>query len=485
MAGLIRDLSVRRKLPLIVTATSGVALLLACGAFLGYDQVTSRRAAAQAMGMMADILSAQVAVAAAFDDARGAVDVLTPLAADPQIRAAAVYRMDGRLLGEFRRTPEDQPPPSDTPGESWRGRGLEISRPVLQESRKIGTLTLKVDLVALRERLRTGVVLVLFIWAAASAGALLLSLKLGGMITGPILHLAETVRDVTTRETYDVRAVPQGRDETGQLIDGFNAMLSRIRDRDGALQSAKGELERKVAELTEIQQRLAEQQAELATYHDLVTHDVTNFAGTLMVIVEHLLSRPEGTFDPQTRDLLRRANRQVFQLNRLATNAKALHRVLRKGLPAGSPQVALGEILRRVVDIVRSVHFDRPFDAEVDCPPGLTLREIPFMENVFLNLVDNAVKHTPKDERPKIRATAVAEAGRVRIRVRGGAPADEDLRAKLFQRYARGPQSTGAGLGLAVVREIVVRAGGSMGVANARNGDGTEYFEVTLELPEA
>ncbi len=99
MAGLIRDLSVRRKLPLIVTATSGVALLLACGAFLGYDQVTSRRAAAQAMGMMADILSAQVAVAAAFDDARGAVDVLTPLAADPQIRMIELKLSQGAKPG--------------------------------------------------------------------------------------------------------------------------------------------------------------------------------------------------------------------------------------------------------------------------------------------------------------------------------------------------------------------------------------------------
>jgi two-component system sensor histidine kinase PrrB len=69
--------------------------------------------------------------------------------------------------------------------------------------------------------------------------------------------------------------------------------------------------------------------------------------------------------------------------------------------------------------------------------------------------------------------------------LRGGAPSDTELRSRLFERYSRGPHSTGAGLGLTVVREIVERAGGKLTVANASNGDGTESFEVTLDLPEA
>lgn len=486
MGSRLRDLSVRRKLPLIATVTSAVALLLASGAFLAYDLVTSRRAAVRAFGMLSDILGSQVAPAVAFDDGRIAGEVLASLSADPQIAAAAVYRQDGSLLGAYRKDPQAPLPVAGPPGDLSDGDGLIVRRAVLQERRPIGVLVLQADLALLREQLRTGVGMILLVLAVASATAFLISLKLGGMITGPILSLAGTVREVTARENYDLRAEPQGKDETGQLIDGFNAMLARIRERDAALQGAKAELERKVVEITDAQARLADQQAELATYHDLVTHDVTNFAGTLLVIMEHLLAQPEATLDPKTRELLRRANRQVYQLNRIATNAKALHRVRRKGLPPASRSMPLAGILRRVVDTVRSVHFDRPFDAEIDCPAELAPLEIPFMENVFLNLVDNAVKHTPKERRPRVGIDARRrEDGRVVVRVRGGAPSDTELRTRLFERYVRGPHSTGAGLGLTVVREIVERAGGKVKVANARTGDGAEEFEVTLELPEA
>lgn len=469
----LRDLSIRRKLPLIVSAASGVALLLASAAFLGYQSLVSRQFATRSLEMLCDILSAQVAPAVAFDDPKSGHEVLAPLRADAQVQEAVVRRVDGSTLALFRRSAEGTP--SD----------VEITRGVLQEGRVIGWLTLRGELSRLRERFVQGVGLALLVWALATTAALVLSLRMSRSITEPILSLAATVREVSSTENFDLRAEPRGRDEPGQLIDGFNEMLARLRERDIALRSAKAELERKLKELEEARDALDVRQAELATYHDLVTHDVTNFAGTVMVILEQLLDSPPGTFDARTLELRRRANRQVYQLNRLANNAKALHRVRRKGLPPGEGRVALPEMLRRVVDTVRSVHFDRPFDIELHAPPALSLREIPFMENVLLNLVDNAVKHTPKGERPKVTATAFAGEGRVRLKLKGGAPSDTELRERLFERYSRGPHSTGAGLGLTVAREIVERAGGKLTVANASNGDGSESFEVTLDLPEA
>src|SRR5688572_15007767 len=108
----LRDLSVRRKLPLIVTATSGAALLLASGAFLGYHQLVSRRAATNSLVMLCDILGAQVAPALAFDDPKSGNEVLAPLREDRQIQAVGVYRVDGTLLASFRRSEVDIPKPS-------------------------------------------------------------------------------------------------------------------------------------------------------------------------------------------------------------------------------------------------------------------------------------------------------------------------------------------------------------------------------------
>src|SRR5687767_1298021 len=171
----LRDLSVRRKLPLIVTATSGAALLLASVAFLGYHQLVSRRAATGALEMLCDILAAQIAPAVAFDDAKSGGEVLAPLRQDPQIRAAAVYRMDGSRLAAFRREGVELSKPEGF-GTFELDGGCLIVRPVLQEARTIGTLTLHADLRLLREQFLRGLGLALLVWAVSSAAALILAL---------------------------------------------------------------------------------------------------------------------------------------------------------------------------------------------------------------------------------------------------------------------------------------------------------------------
>src|SRR5688572_6136507 len=159
----LRDLSVRRKLPLIVTATSGAALLLASVAFLGYHQLVSRRAATSSLEMLCDILSAQVAPAVAFDDAKSGNEVLAPLRHDRQILAAGVYRVDGTLLASSRR-PRAEPPAPRAPGTFEVGDGYVIVRPILQETRTIGTLTLRADLHLLRQQFLRGLGIALLVW---------------------------------------------------------------------------------------------------------------------------------------------------------------------------------------------------------------------------------------------------------------------------------------------------------------------------------
>ena len=141
--------------------------------------------------------------------------------------------LDGSLLAAFRRS-NAQPPGPGALGTVETGAECVIIRPILQETRTIGTLTLRADLQPLRERFLQGLGLALAVWGVASAAALILALKLSGMITRPILHLAATVREVTARGNFDLRAEPHGQDEPGQLIVGFNDMLARLRDRDAA-----------------------------------------------------------------------------------------------------------------------------------------------------------------------------------------------------------------------------------------------------------
>ena len=473
-----RNLSIKTKVPLIVMTTSAVALVVACGAFLAYHAVTARRTHARNLRILAEIISAQSAPAVAFGDQKTTREILSTLGAERQIVAAAVYGTGDRRLSGYTSSGMGAEIIPDHPGDDGtrdEGGFLVVVQPILQEDRRIGTVYLRSDASVPRADLNRGILIVVVTLLLSSLTALLLSLNLGRFIVLPILNLARTVRHVSDAEDYSVRAVPHGRDETGQLILGFNKMLSRIEEHDDALR-------KNVEEIETLNRTLEERQRELGTYHDLVTHDVTNFAGTLMVIVQHLMSGAAGPLDDRQRQLIQRANRQIFQLNRLAENAKTLVRLREKGLPPFGPPVVLQGLLQQVVETVRSVHFDRSCRFRIDCPETLRIPGLPLMENILLNVLDNAVRHSaPGDVAVEIGARP--ENGAVEIAVRGGKPVEPDLLSRIFERYERGPQSKGGGLGLSVVREILQRSGGAVRAGEARTAEGP-VFEITLRIPK-
>lgn len=87
---------------------------------------------------------------------------------------------------------------------------------------------------------------------AATLIALLIGSKLQRLISEPISQLASIAGRIASEKDYSARAVKQGDDELGHLIDGFNHMLAQIQIRDA-------DLEKRVAERTqELQQQIGE-----------------------------------------------------------------------------------------------------------------------------------------------------------------------------------------------------------------------------------
>ncbi|WP_170937216.1 sensor histidine kinase [Rhodomicrobium vannielii] len=103
------------------------------------------------------------------------------------------------------------------------------------------------------------------------------------------------------------------------------------------------------------------------------------------------------------------------------------------------------------------------------------------LEQIFSNLVDNALKYLRDDEKGRIRVTSAAHGGKVTFEVkdngRGIAPRDQGRIFELFRR-AGTQDKPGEGMGLAHVRALVRRLGGSISV-HSTPGEGS-VFSVTL-----
>jgi two-component system sensor histidine kinase/response regulator len=89
--------------------------------------------------------------------------------------------------------------------------------------------------------------------------ALPIAFSLQRVISAPLLRLTDITRAVTRDRHYDIRAAKGGRDEIGELIDGFNDMLSEIQRRDRQLLIQQEDLEGAVdARTTELRAANAE-----------------------------------------------------------------------------------------------------------------------------------------------------------------------------------------------------------------------------------
>ncbi len=102
------------------------------------------------------------------------------------------------------------------------------------------------------------------------------------------------------------------------------------------------------------------------------------------------------------------------------------------------------------------------------------------LHRLVLNLLENAVKHTPPGT--SVRATVTERDGRAEIEVEDDGPGiSPDLRDRVFERFVRGSGDRGGsfGLGLAIVRAVAASHGGTVRLAQPEDGRGAR-FVVTL-----
>jgi signal transduction histidine kinase len=287
-----KNMSIRRKQMLIIMATSGVVLFLACAAFSIYEVTAFRTAMVQNLSTLADIVDDNTAAALDFNDVKSAEETLSALQADPSIIGACVYTKDGVVFAKYDR-PNDNliftPPAVRPEGHAFNGQRLVLTRLIVHKGETVGTVYLESDMSALTARLihYAGIVGLVFVVSLLVAFAL--SSWLQRVVSDPILNLAQVARTVAQDKQYSLRAKKQSNDEIGQLVDGFNEMLVQIQARDTALQTARDNLEKRVEERTreleQIHKQLMEASrrggmAEIATN---VLHNVGNVLNSVNV----------------------------------------------------------------------------------------------------------------------------------------------------------------------------------------------------------
>jgi len=133
-----------------------------------------------------------------------------------------------------------------------------------------------------------------------------------------------------------------------------------------------------------------------------------------------------------------------------------------------------------VGDLLRDVAAALPRPIEVDAPAELPPIEADpvRLRQVLLNLLANALHHTPPEGVISLEAQARPQQILIRVRDTGSGIAPEDL-PHIFERFQKGSDSRGSGLGLPIARKLVLAHGGDIGIESTL-GQGTV---VTVTMP--
>jgi signal transduction histidine kinase/ActR/RegA family two-component response regulator/HAMP domain-containing protein len=256
---LFRDLSIKRKLAILTMASCATALLLVSAAFVGYETITFRERTLRELTTLADIIGNRSTAALTFENQEDADEDLNCLAASKAITAAGLYRGE-RLFAHYpKKSDVTTFPRVQEDGAFFEGDHLTLFHRISSKGEVLGTLYLRSDLREQRERLQSYAGIVALFMAGSLVLAAGIAFRLQRVVTNPVLALAKTAKAVSQDKNYSLRVEAHGKDELGQLVDGFNDMLGQIQQRDGELQKARADLEVRVQERTrELQSEVQE-----------------------------------------------------------------------------------------------------------------------------------------------------------------------------------------------------------------------------------
>ena len=250
---------------------------------------------------------------------------------------------------------------------------------------------------------------------------------------GPLRRLSAGARHIERSGDASERLpVPEARDEVGELAGTLNAMLASLE-----------------------RARAAEQRFVGDASHELRT-PLTALRGNVSYVLRH------GADPEVLADIEADAARLGALLDDLLALAREDARAPLRGDPVDLAQLAADAA-------AADEHAIATGDAAV------VLGERPALDRAVGNLVRNARAHGPRGG--LITITSALDGDRARLTVADEGPGmPPDLAAHAFERFWRAPgaQGDGAGLGLAIVRAIAERHGGTVSVEGAR---------FTIELP--
>jgi signal transduction histidine kinase len=211
----------------------------------------------------------------------------------------------------------------------------------------------------------------------------------------------------------------------------------------------------------------------------LLAHELRNPLGAIRTALQVLR---QGHDDASRREHVENVlDRQTRRMSRLIEGVLDLYRIGHGKFQVSKERVDVARLVLGTLEAVRSRLEERGHELEVVLPHGPVIlgADPTQLEEVLINLLENAAKYT--DPHGRIELTAVPEGDDIVVRVRdNGIGIAPEMLPRVFDLFwqsspAADHSARGLGLGLALVRQIVEMHGGNVSACSAGLGQGSDF----------
>ncbi len=259
----------------------------------------------------------------------------------------------------------------------------------------------------------------------------------------------------------------------------FLIISSAIEDR----RTATAELRAHVDQLESAVTKISEQDSAKSDFLAILAHELRNPLAPVLSTLE--LLRLRRTPEEEEATILAGAEQRLHMMGRLLDDLLDISRVSEKRLKLQKEHVDLRDVAARSVESAKPLIEKFKHRLDVSLPePGITLFADPLrIEQVLVNVLNNAAKYTPEGGLIEFRADTRGNRAVVTIRD-NGTGIEQHMLGRIFEPFLQVSNTkygtSGVGVGLALAKELVKLHDGTISALSAGLGRGSTFV---IEFP--
>jgi signal transduction histidine kinase len=506
MTQLFGNMTIRRKLISIIMITCTTSLILVGVSYILWQWFYLRQQLVTKLSTQAKVIADNCKASVSFDSPDDANDALKSLMADSTIIFGGIYTPNGKIFSCYHNENynyNDHDRESITFNNNISGyhyfghNKLTLFEPVIVEGNVIGIVCLESTLSDLYNTLKTNIIFKICAMLLVSIFIYFMSFRLQGIISNPILDLADIANKISQQKEYSIRVNRQSNDEIGILVRAFNDMLEQIQQRDAALVNTNELLEEKVqertaelrneivvkkkaqVELAHTVRKLLISNNELREFTRIAAHDLQTPLRAIGILSDWIsddyVQKADEEGQKHARLLCDRSKR-IGKLLTAITHYSELSLINKH-----QERCDLNTIVSRVIENIKKPDNVRII-IENKLPVVIGIQR--FTEELFENLFKNAIQCMDKPQ-GIITIGCVEDGDFWQFSVADNGTGIEEKYFKkifeIFQMLSLRDQTENVGIGLSIVKKVVEMYGGRVWVIS-QIGKGSTFF---FTLPKA